>query len=122
MKRKVTVAKLLLSTVQHRANATHLHVEGFGQFFVGQSRGAQDQELSLKGLNGGQHGTHSPAFFFTQQRVQWTAGPAFLPGTSGSLFVLTAAARSAQRIDAEVSRSTIQPTPEVAVDPQGGLA
>src|SRR5258708_32515737 len=122
MKRKVTVAKLLLGTVQHRADAALLHVESFGQFFVGQSGGAQNKELSLSGLNRGQHGTHSPAFFFQQQRVQWTAGPGFPPDTSSSLFVLTAAAGSPQPIGPEVCRSSKRQTTAVSIDLPGGLA
>src|SRR5262249_49511621 len=107
MKCEVTAAEFLLGTVQHGADPTHLHVEGFGEFLIRQSRGTNDQEVRLRRVKRGQDGSYATAVCFVQHVVQRTRGRPLMHNRPGSLLVLAAASSSAQSIDTEVGRGAV---------------
>src|SRR5215467_5167135 len=118
----VAITELLLRTVQHSPDARGFHFEGVANFFVGQASGAQDQKLRLCWFEEREHLPDSSTPLLAQQFVEWSVLDILLCDPAGGLLVLTAPARHAQSIDAQVRRCTVEPTTNVAISLQCGLA
>src|SRR5215510_15032724 len=110
MKRDVAITELLLRTVQHGADAGSFNFEGVGNFFVGQASGAQDQNLCLCWFEKREYLPDSSTPLLAQQLVEWSVWAVASCDLTGGLLVLTAPARHAQSIDAQIRRCTVKPT------------
>src|SRR5215475_11688893 len=118
----VVITEFFLRTVQQSADATGFYFEHVGDFFVGQASGTQHQKLRLCWFEEREHLPDSSTPLLAQQIVERSVLDILLCDPAGGLLVLTAPARHAQSIDTQVRRCTVEPTTNVAIGLQCGLA
>lgn len=93
MEFEVAVTKFFFGAVEHGADPGHLHLKHTSQFLIGESAGAQDEEMRLSRLDRCQHGANEVAFLFTKNFLKGSIGidTAAARQSSGRFLVMPAA-------------------------------